>query len=74
MGEEILKIAISELTTIRIKKDGVTTEMPIDKIGQHFGAQTDQIAAAYMQLAVVLKALSAKPSGIETEFVIPVKR
>jgi hypothetical protein len=74
MGEEILKLGVSELTTIRIIKNGIVTEMATSKINEHFGTQTDNVAALYLQLARVLKDLSAEPSGIKTEFVIPIKR
>ncbi len=74
MGEEILKVGVGELTTIRIKQNGIVTEMPISKIGEYLGARTDDIAALFLQLGIVLKGLSAKPSGIETEFVIQIKR
>jgi hypothetical protein len=74
MGEEILKVSIGELKTIRIINNGIVTEMPISKIGEHFRGQTDGVAALFLQLGIVLNGLSAKPSGIATEFVIPIKR
>jgi hypothetical protein len=74
MGEEILKLNVNELTTIRIIKDGIATEMSIDKLDSFFATNQEKHAAAFRQLAVCLNELAAKPHGIETQFVIPIKR
>jgi hypothetical protein len=75
VGEEILKIEIGELTTIRMVENGIAYEMPIGKIDQYLQSVANHpLAGVLRQLKVAIEALSQKPSGIKTEFVIPVKR
>jgi hypothetical protein len=74
MGEEILRIRIKELHTIRIVEKGITYEMPLGKIKDYLVSSTNNpIAGPLQALGTAIEQLSQSPHGIEIEFVIPVK-
>ena len=74
MVEEIQKISVKELTTIRIVENGVVHEMSVDTVERYVTtASPNSVSAPLRVLASALKQLSLSPGGIDVEFVIPFK-
>jgi len=83
--EEILRVKISELTTIRIQCAGCgcTVEMPLSQVAQYAGSsckicgvllitsETNQQSTALTRLSQDLKMLIAMKNSVGIEFVIP---
>jgi hypothetical protein len=75
MVEEIQKISVRELTTIRIIENGVAHEMSIDVADRFVSVgQQNQSSAPLRALVSSLQQLARGPAGFEIEFVVPFKR
>lgn len=79
MSEEILKISLKELTTVRLKRrDGVIVEMPLDRVSEYSKEQriANQMSAdvsdTMANLHAALDNAQSMPDGYEIEFVLPV--
>lgn len=82
MSEEILRILLNDLATIRIKiqDDGVVRELPIaglEEFAQKLHNKKEIVQATRESLTQLWEAFShlkEEASGVEVEFVIPVKK
>jgi hypothetical protein len=73
--EEIQKISVKELTTIRIVENGIVHEMSIDVVDRYVtGSSPNSLSAPLRAFVSALQQLSRSPAGIDVEFVVPFKR
>jgi hypothetical protein len=74
MVEEIQKISVKELTTIRIVDNGIVHEMSVDAVERYVTSGSPSSVSAPLRVLVsALKQLSLSPGGIDVEFVVPFK-